>query len=59
MVISVMVYCIIELSFQEFGLFVQYQQLLGYIDMFEGGEICVWFGMDDFVVYMKQVNIWM
>lgn len=57
MAIGASAYRVIEPSFKEPGLLVQYQQPSGYTDTLEGGEIRARLGTDNLAVYMKQVNI--
>lgn len=50
-------YRIIEPSFQEPEILVQWSQVSGYIDTLEGGAPRVRLGEDDLLVYVKQLNI--
>lgn len=50
-------YKIIEPSFREPQLFIQFQQASGYTETLEGGAIRARLAEDDLVVYAKQLNI--
>ena len=50
-------YKIIEPSFQEPEILMQFQQASGFIDLLEGGKLRTRLAEDDLVVYMKQMNV--
>lgn len=50
-------YKIIEPSFQEPELLLQFQQASGYVDLLEGSALRTRLAEDDLVVYMKQLNL--
>lgn len=50
-------YKIVEPSFQEPQILLQYQQQSGYPELLEGGKLRTRLAEDDLVVYMKQLNI--
>ena len=50
-------YKIIEPSFQEPQILMQFQQASGFVDLLEGGKLRTRLAEDDLVVYMKQLNV--
>lgn len=50
-------YRIIEPSFQEPEILMQWSQASGYVDTLEGGALRTRLGEDDLLVYVKQLNI--
>ena len=57
MAINAGAYKIIEPSFREPEIFMQFQQASGYTEVLEGGKIRAKLAEDDLVVYAKQLNI--
>jgi hypothetical protein len=50
-------YKIIEPSFREPEILLQFQQASGFVDLLEGGKLRTRLAEDDLLVYMKQLNI--
>lgn len=57
MTINAGAYKIVEPSFQEPEILMQFQQASGFIDLLEGAKLRTRLAEDDLVVYMKQLNI--
>lgn len=50
-------YKIVEPSFKEPEILLQFQQASGYVDLLEGGKLRTRLAEDDLLVYIKQLNI--